>query len=54
MKSNPVVHFEIYVQDMERAKTFYEGVLAIKLDIIIESSILQLLYYYIFFARPYS
>ena len=32
MKSNPVVHFEIYVQDMERAKTFYEGVLAIKLD----------------------
>ena len=32
MKSNPVVHFEIYVQDMERAKIFYETVLAIKLE----------------------
>lgn len=30
-KSNPVVWFEIYVQDMERAKSFYEAVLAIKL-----------------------
>ncbi len=26
MKSNPVVHFEIYVQDMSRAKAFYEAV----------------------------
>jgi predicted enzyme related to lactoylglutathione lyase len=32
MKSNPVVHFEIYVQDMSRAKTFYETVLGIKLE----------------------
>ena len=30
-KNNPVVWFEIYVQDMERAKNFYEAVLAIKL-----------------------
>ena len=27
MKPNPVVWFEIYVQDMPRAKTFYETVL---------------------------
>ena len=27
-QNNPVVWFEIYVQDMERAKTFYEAVLA--------------------------
>lgn len=32
MKSNPVVHFEIYVQDMERAKAFYEAVLGTKLE----------------------
>ncbi|MCX7098482.1 MAG: VOC family protein [Methylococcales bacterium] len=32
MKSNPVVWFEIYVQDMERAKVFYEAVLAVKLE----------------------
>lgn len=32
MNSNPVVWFEIYVQDMERAKAFYEAVLAIKLE----------------------
>ena len=32
MKSNPVVWFEIYVQDMVRAKAFYEAVLAIKLE----------------------
>ena len=32
MNSNPVVHFEIYVQDMERAKAFYEAVLAVKLE----------------------
>lgn len=31
-QSNPVVWFEIYVQDMERAKAFYEAVLAIKLE----------------------
>lgn len=27
MKNNAVVHFEIYVADMARAKAFYEGVL---------------------------
>jgi len=27
MQSNPVCWFEIYVQDMARAKSFYEGVL---------------------------
>ena len=32
MKNNPVVHFEIYVQDMERAKAFYEAVLDIRLE----------------------
>lgn len=32
MKSNPVVWFEIYVQDMVRARAFYEAVLAIKLE----------------------
>lgn len=31
MNSNTVVHFEIYVQDMDRAKAFYEAVLGIKL-----------------------
>lgn len=31
-QSNPVVWFEIYVQDMERAKAFYETVLAVKLE----------------------
>jgi hypothetical protein len=32
MKSNPVVHFDIYVQDMTRAKAFYEAVLGIELE----------------------
>ncbi len=32
MQSNTVVWFEIYVQDMQRAKTFYEAVLNIKLE----------------------
>ena len=31
MANNPVNWFEIYVQDMERAKTFYESVFDIKL-----------------------
>ena len=31
-QSNPVVWFEIYVQGMERAKAFYEAVLAVKLE----------------------
>lgn len=32
MQSNPVVWFEIYVQDMPRAKRFYEAVLDVKLE----------------------
>ena len=31
MKSNPVVWFEIYVQDMQRAKAFYEQVFQVQL-----------------------
>ena len=32
MKNNPVVWFEIYVQDIQRAKKFYEAVLGAKLE----------------------
>ena len=32
MKANPVVWFEIYVQNMERAKHFYESVLQVPLQ----------------------
>ena len=32
MKHNPVGWFEIYVQDMNRAKLFYEAVLQLKLE----------------------
>ena len=32
MKNNPVGWFEIYVQDLNRAKTFYESVFQLKLD----------------------
>ena len=32
MKNNPVVWFEIYVQDIERARKFYETVFQIKLE----------------------
>lgn len=32
MKTNPVGWFEIYVQDMPRAKAFYESTLATKLE----------------------
>lgn len=31
MNNNPVGWFEIYVQDMERAKAFYEGVFGVQL-----------------------
>lgn len=31
MPTNPVVHFEIYVQDMARAKAFYEAVFGVQL-----------------------
>lgn len=30
--SNPVVWFEIYVQDMDRAKAFYESMLSLSLE----------------------
>ena len=32
MEYNPVVWFEIYVEDMKRAKTFYEGLLDVALE----------------------
>lgn len=32
MQGNPVVWFEIYVQDMPRARAFYEKVLGVKLS----------------------
>jgi len=32
MTNNPVVWFEIYVQDMARAKAFYEGVFDVQLQ----------------------
>jgi predicted enzyme related to lactoylglutathione lyase len=32
MQTNPVVHFEIYVADMARAKAFYEAVFATTLE----------------------
>ena len=32
MKGNPVVHFEIYAQNIERAKEFYENVFEITLE----------------------
>lgn len=32
MSMNPVVWFEIYVQDMDRAQRFYEAVLQLKLE----------------------
>jgi uncharacterized protein len=32
MAQNPVRWFEIYVQDMKRARTFYEGVFNVKLE----------------------
>lgn len=32
MNNNPVGWFEIYVQDMNRAKAFYEAVFALKLE----------------------
>ena len=31
MQTNPVVHFEIYVADMSRAKAFYEAIFETKL-----------------------
>lgn len=34
MRSNPVRWFEIYVQDMSRARTFYEGVLGVSMELL--------------------
>ena len=34
MKTNPVVWFEIYVNDLQRAKKFYETVFKTQLDIL--------------------
>ncbi len=34
MTKNPVVWFEIYVDDLARAKKFYESVLGVNLDIL--------------------
>lgn len=34
MKSNPVGWFELYVQDMPRAKAFYETVFAVTLELL--------------------
>ncbi len=34
MVSNPVAWFEIYVDDLARARQFYESVLGVKLDIL--------------------
>lgn len=36
MKNNPLVWFEIYVQDMARAKAFYESVFQTKLEMMSE------------------
>src|SRR5688572_27463414 len=41
MERNPVNWFEIYVQDMERAKAFYESVLQVRLKML-HSSVLEL------------
>jgi predicted enzyme related to lactoylglutathione lyase len=37
MKPNPVGWFEIYVQDMPRARTFYEAVFQVKLECLMDS-----------------
>ena len=39
MNPNPVVWFEIYVQDMERARKFYEAVFEVKLEKLINIGI---------------
>lgn len=41
MAGNPVNWFEIYVQDMERAKAFYQGVLGVELQPV-ESSMMEM------------
>jgi predicted enzyme related to lactoylglutathione lyase len=42
MNVNPVGWFEIYVQDMERAKNFYEAVLQTKLDPLVSPALPEL------------
>ena len=44
MKTNPVGWFEIYVNDMARAKTFYESVLALSLEKMSTSEIDMLVF----------
>jgi len=39
MNVNPVGWFEIYVQDMERAKTFYESVFQVKLEHLVSHAL---------------
>jgi len=34
MANNPVAWFEIYVDDLARAKQFYESVLGVNLDVL--------------------
>ena len=34
MKNNPVVWFEVYVENMERARTFYEATLEVTLEMM--------------------
>lgn len=39
MSTNPVVWFEIYVQDLERAKAFYESVFQTKLERLVSQEV---------------
>ncbi len=42
MTSNPVGWFEIYVQDMNRAKRFYEAVFQLKLEKLMEDQEMEM------------
>ena len=42
MNENPVGWFEIYVQDMERAKAFYESVFQVKLEHLVSPALPEL------------
>ncbi|MDY0195360.1 MAG: VOC family protein [Sulfurovaceae bacterium] len=48
MKGNQVVWFEIYVQDMQRAKTFYEAVFESKLTQLKSEHMPEDMEYYVF------
>ncbi len=43
MPINPVIWFEIYAQDLERAKTFYETVLQLQLTPLMSDDTIQML-----------